>query len=110
MSDFPGGRFGPSVARFSGRKSASPPPVARRVRTYDAQHHDEPGATRSVVAEVAQPRHGCGSSRGVPVALFSGAGTVECTREQFAGAAVHAPRLTFNRAGEITEIAGRYHP
>ncbi|GAA0225633.1 hypothetical protein GCM10010492_24850 [Saccharothrix mutabilis subsp. mutabilis] len=53
---------------------------------------------------------GCGSSRGVQVALFSGVGTVECTREQFAGAAVHAPRLTFNSAGEITEIAGRYHP
>jgi hypothetical protein len=53
---------------------------------------------------------GCGSPGGVQVAPFSGVGTVECTREQFAGVAVYAPRLTFDRAGEITEIAGRYHP
>ncbi|WP_309109904.1 hypothetical protein [Saccharothrix sp.] len=41
------------------------------------------------------------------VALFSGVGTVKCAREQFAGVGVYAPRLTFDRAGDITEITGR---
>ncbi len=50
---------------------------------------------------------GSGSSGGVQVALFSGVGTVKCAREQFAGVGVYAPRLTFDRAGDITEITGR---
>ncbi|MEJ2853546.1 MULTISPECIES: hypothetical protein [unclassified Saccharothrix] len=53
---------------------------------------------------------GCGSAGGVQIALFSGVGTVRCTREQFAEVAVYAPRLTFDSAGDITEIAGRSHP
>ncbi|MEV6235775.1 hypothetical protein [Lentzea sp. NPDC051838] len=43
---------------------------------------------------------------------WNGLGAVECSREEFLAmkSPPYAPRLTFNWSGEITEIAGRYHP
>lgn len=54
---------------------------------------------------------GCGRPTGIDVGR-QGLGGVPCTREEFLAlqSPPYAPRLTFNRAGEITEVAGRYHP
>ncbi|GAB2836589.1 hypothetical protein [Lentzea nigeriaca] len=54
---------------------------------------------------------GCGTLHDISLG-WGGLGTVACSREEFLALDVppYAPRLTFNSDGEITEVAGRYHP
>ncbi|PWK79503.1 hypothetical protein C8D88_12430 [Lentzea atacamensis] len=79
----------------------------------------------SNVHELSQDRHvsklaedvvirtavGCGTPSGLQLSR-NGLGAVECGRADFLAmqSPPYAPRLTFNGDGEITEVAGRYHP
>jgi hypothetical protein len=90
----------------------------------ESQHTEE---NNSYVFKVPGPPHvakladdavirtalGCTSppTHGLELSLM-GLGEVECSREEFLAMdhPPYAPRLTFNWRGEITEIAGRYHP
>lgn len=60
---------------------------------------------------VFRTAQGCGKPTEIDVG-WQGLGGVPCTREEFLALSSppYAPQLTFNRAGEITEVAGRYHP
>lgn len=78
-----------------------------------AVHPLSPAPHRSKLAPdaVFRTAQGCGQPTEIDVG-WQGLGGVPCTREEFLALSSppYAPQLTFNRAGEITEVAGRYHP
>lgn len=72
---------------------------------------ETPHVSKLAADVVIRTAQGCGKLSDVDVG-WGGLGGVPCSREEFLALRVppYAPRLTFNGAGEITEVAGRYHP
>ncbi|KJK40091.1 hypothetical protein UK23_40440 [Lentzea aerocolonigenes] len=81
--------------------------------SYTFPTSDKPHVAKLADDAVIRTAFGCATptTRGLELSLL-GLGTVECSREEFLAMEYppYAPRLTFNWRGEITEIAGRYHP
>lgn len=72
---------------------------------------ETPHVSKLAADAVFRTAQGCGEPTEIDVG-WGGLGGVPCSREEFLAmkSGPYAPRLTFNSDGEITEIAGRYHP
>ncbi|MDT7788765.1 MAG: hypothetical protein QOF58_7184 [Pseudonocardiales bacterium] len=81
--------------------------------SYVFKASEKPHVAKLADDAVIRTAFGCESppTQGLDLA-WNGLGAVECSREEFLAmqSPPYAPCLTFNWRGEITEIAGRYHP
>ena len=72
---------------------------------------ETPHVSKLAPDAVIRTAQGCGKPTEINVG-WQGLGAVPCSRDEFLAlpSPPYAPRLTFNGAGEITEVLGRYHP
>jgi hypothetical protein len=72
---------------------------------------ETPHVSKLAADAVIRTAQGCGKPTDIDVG-WKGLGGVPCSREEFLAllAPPYGPQLTFNGDGEITEVAGRYHP
>lgn len=86
--------------------------IRRAEENNSAAHETGSPRTSKLAADVEiRTAQGCGAPHDIDLSLF-GLGAVPCTKAEFLAllSPPYAPQLTFNGDGEITEIAGRYHP
>jgi hypothetical protein len=86
----------------------------RRAEENNSAVYELPGdkhVSRLADDVVIRTAQGCATTGEITLS-WRGLGDVECSRDEFLAmrSAPYAPRLTFNRDGEITGILGRYHP
>jgi hypothetical protein len=86
----------------------------RRAEENNSAAHplsETPHASKLAADAKFRTAQGCGEPTDIDVG-WGGLGGVPCSREEFLVMMPppYAPRLTFNGDGEITEVAGRYHP
>jgi hypothetical protein len=81
--------------------------------SYVFERPGKPHLSKLADDAVIRTAFGCAATTPQGLDLsWNGLGAVECSREEFLAmeSPPYAPRLTFNWSGEITEVAGRYHP